>query len=133
MGSVLSTFVQDYNENFSYRIPSHIQMDDSSDEEEQFIIYSRVDVRIVTIDSESDSSWRFVKIPRHGLLEITFALNVFLFGEFLVHIKLWLTVEVEVIMEAREMETKPIMTLVNYSSSQNIRDNNNFMFIWNIC
>ena len=30
----------------------------------------------------------------------------------------WLTVEVEVIMEAREMETKPIMTLVNYSSSQ---------------
>ena len=41
----------------------------------------------------------------------------------------WLTVEVEVIMEAREMETKPIMTLVNYSSSQNIRDNNNFMFI----
>ena len=27
------------------------------------------------------------------------------------HIKLWLTVEVEVIMEAREMETKPIMTL----------------------
>ena len=64
MGSVLSTFVQDYNENFSYRTPSHIQMDDSSDEEEQFIIYSRVDVRIVTIDSESESNWRFVKIPR---------------------------------------------------------------------
>ena len=56
MGSVLSTFVQDYNENFSYRTPSQFQMDDSSDEEEQFIIYSRVDVRIVTIDSESDSN-----------------------------------------------------------------------------
>ena len=64
MGSVLSTFVEDYNENFSYRIPSHIPMDDSSDEDEQFIVYSRVDVRIVTIDSESESNWRFVKIPR---------------------------------------------------------------------
>ena len=49
MGSVLSTFVQDYNDNFSYRLPSHIPMDDSSDEEEQFIVYSRVDARIVTI------------------------------------------------------------------------------------
>ena len=56
MGSVLSTFVEDYNENFSYRIPSHIPMNDSSDEDEQFIVYSRVDVRIVTIDSESDSN-----------------------------------------------------------------------------
>ena len=56
MGSVLSTFVQDYNKNFSYRIPSHIQMNDSSDEDEQFIIYSRVDVRIVTIDSESNTN-----------------------------------------------------------------------------
>ena len=56
MGSVLSTFVQDYNENFSYRIPSHIQMNDSSDEDEQFIIYSRVDVRIVTIDSEANTN-----------------------------------------------------------------------------
>ena len=56
MGSVLSTFVQDYNENFSYRIPSHIQMNDSSDEDEQFIVYSSIDVRIVTIDSESDSN-----------------------------------------------------------------------------
>ena len=56
MGSVLSTFVQDYNDNFSYRLPSHIPMDDSSDEEEQFIVYSRVDARIVTIDSESDSN-----------------------------------------------------------------------------
>ena len=56
MGSVLSTFVQDYNENFSYRIPSHIQMNDSSDEDEQFIVYSRVDVRIVTIDSESNTN-----------------------------------------------------------------------------
>ena len=33
------------------------------------------------------------------LLDITFALNAFLFGEFIVHIKHWLTVEV--IMEAR--------------------------------
>ena len=56
MGSVLSTFVEDYNEIFSYRIRSHIPMDDSSDEEEPFIIYSRIDVRIVTIDSESDSN-----------------------------------------------------------------------------
>ena len=56
MGAVLSTFVEDYNENFSYRNPSHIPMDDSSDEDEQFIVYSRVDVRIVTIDSESDSN-----------------------------------------------------------------------------
>ena len=56
MGSVLSTFVEDYNENFSYRIPSHIPMDDSSDADDQFIVYSRVDVRIVTIDSESDSN-----------------------------------------------------------------------------
>ena len=52
----ISAFVQDYNENFSYRIPSHIQMNDSSDEDEQFIFYRRVDVRIVTIDSESDSN-----------------------------------------------------------------------------
>ena len=56
MGSVLSTFVEDYNEIFSYRIPSHIPMNDSSDEDEPFIIYSRIDVRIVTIDSESDSN-----------------------------------------------------------------------------
>ena len=56
MGSVLSTFVEDYNEIFSYRIPSHIPMDDSSDEDEQFIVYSRVDVRIVTSNSESDSN-----------------------------------------------------------------------------
>ena len=56
MGSVLSTFVEDYNEIFSYRLPSHIPMDDSSDEEEQFIVYSRVDVRIVTIDSESNTN-----------------------------------------------------------------------------
>ena len=54
MGSVLSTFVEDYNEIFSYRIPSHIPMNDSSDEDEQFIIYSREDVRIVTIDSDSN-------------------------------------------------------------------------------
>ena len=33
------------------------------------------------------------------LLDITFALNAFLFGEFIVHIKHWLTVEA--IMEAR--------------------------------
>ena len=56
MGSVLSTFVQDYNDNFSYRLPSHIPMDDSSDEDEQFTVYSRIDVRIVTIDSKSDSN-----------------------------------------------------------------------------
>ena len=56
MGSVLSIFVQDYNANFSYHIPSHIPMDSSSDEDEQFIVYSRVDVRIVTIESESDSN-----------------------------------------------------------------------------
>ena len=56
MGSVLSTFVEDYNENFSYRMPSPTRMDDSSDEDEQFIVYSRVDVRIVTIDSGSDTN-----------------------------------------------------------------------------
>ena len=56
MGSVISTFVEDYNAIFSYRIPSHIPMDDSSDEEEQFIIYSHTDVRIITIDSDSDSN-----------------------------------------------------------------------------
>ena len=47
------------------------------------------------------------------LLDITFALIAFLFGEFIVHIKHWLTVEV--IMEARTMETKLLMTMVNYS------------------
>ena len=56
MGSVLSTFVEDYNEIFSYRLPSHIPMDDSSDEDEKFIIYSRADARIVNIDTESDSN-----------------------------------------------------------------------------
>ena len=54
MGSVLSTFVEDYNEIFSYRIRSHIPMDDPSDEDEPCVIYSRIDVRIVTIDSDSN-------------------------------------------------------------------------------
>ena len=53
MGTVLSTF---YTENFSYRILPNIPIDDSSDEESQFIVYSRVDAKIVTIDSESDSN-----------------------------------------------------------------------------
>ena len=56
MGSVLSTLVEDYNGIFSYRLPSHIPMDDSSDEEEPFMDYSRADARIVNIDTESDSN-----------------------------------------------------------------------------
>ena len=56
MGSVLSTFVEDYNEIFSYRLPSHIPMDDLSDEDEPFMVYSRADARIVNIDTESDSN-----------------------------------------------------------------------------
>ena len=54
MGTVLSTFLVDYNKNFSYRIP----LNDSSDEEdEQFTpILSRIDVEIITISSsESDT------------------------------------------------------------------------------
>ena len=55
MGTVLSTFVVDYNRNFSYKLP----LDDSSDEEdfEQFTpILSRIDVEIITISSsESDT------------------------------------------------------------------------------
>ena len=56
MGSVLSTFVEDYNWCMSYRLPSHIPMDDSSDEDEPFMVYSRADARIVNIDTESDSN-----------------------------------------------------------------------------
>ena len=52
MGIVLSTF---YTENFSYCVPPHILIDDTSDEESQFIVYSRVDAKIVTIESDSDS------------------------------------------------------------------------------
>ena len=53
MGIVLSTFLDDYNRNFSYRIP----LNDSSDEEdEQFTrIFSRIDIEIITISSESDT------------------------------------------------------------------------------
>ena len=54
MGSVLSTFVVDYNRNFSYRTP----LVDSSDEEDflQFSpILSRINVQIITIsDTDSD-------------------------------------------------------------------------------
>ena len=56
MGSVLSTLVEDYNGIFSYRLPSQIPMDDSSDEEEPFMVYSRASTRIVNIDTESDSN-----------------------------------------------------------------------------
>ena len=56
MGSVLSTLVEDYNGIFSYRLPSHIPMVDSSDEEEPFMVYSRANTRIVNIDTESDSN-----------------------------------------------------------------------------
>ena len=54
MGIVLSTFLDDYNRNFSYSIP----LDDSSDE--QFTpILSRIDVEIITISSsESDTDWK---------------------------------------------------------------------------
>ena len=55
MGGVLSTFLEDYNQNFSYRIPFHIPLDDSSDEDEQFIVYSRVDIGIIPISSGSDT------------------------------------------------------------------------------
>ena len=49
---MLSTLVEDYNGIFSYRLPSHIPMDDSSDVEEPFMVYSRVDARIVNIDTD---------------------------------------------------------------------------------
>ena len=56
MGIVLSTFVEDYNQNFSYRIPFHIPLNDSSDEDEQFTpIFSRIDIEIITISSGSDT------------------------------------------------------------------------------
>ena len=55
MGSVLSTLVEDYNSIFSYRLPSQIPMDDSSDEEGPFMVYSRASTKIVNIDTESDS------------------------------------------------------------------------------
>ena len=56
MGSVLSTLVEEYIEVFSYRLPSHTPMDDSSDEDEPFMVYSRADARIVNIETESDSN-----------------------------------------------------------------------------
>ena len=56
MGIVLSTFLEDYNQNFSYRIPFHIPLNDSSDEDEQFTpIFSRIDIEIITISSGSDT------------------------------------------------------------------------------
>ena len=55
MGTVLSTFLVDYNRNFSYKL----LLDSSSDEEdfEQFTpILSCIDVEIITISySESDT------------------------------------------------------------------------------
>ena len=47
MGGVLSTFLEDYNQNFSYRIPFHIPLNDSSDED--------IDIEIITISSGSDT------------------------------------------------------------------------------
>ena len=55
MGIVLSTFLEDYNQNFSYRILFHIPLNDSSDEDEQFTVYNRIDTEIVTISSGSDT------------------------------------------------------------------------------
>ena len=55
MGSVLSTLVEDYNNIFSYRLPSQNTMEDSSDEEEPFMVYINASTRIVNIDtSDSD-------------------------------------------------------------------------------
>ena len=55
MGSVLSTLVEDYNTIFSYRLPSQNPMEDSSDEEEPFMVYVNASTRIVNIDtSDSD-------------------------------------------------------------------------------
>ena len=51
MGIVLSTI---YTENFSCVSPN-VLIDDTSDEETKFVIYSRVDAKIVTIESESES------------------------------------------------------------------------------
>ena len=51
MGIVLSTF---YTENFSCVSPN-VLIDDMSDEETNFVIYSRVDAKIVTIESETES------------------------------------------------------------------------------
>ena len=56
MGSVLSTLVEDYNTIFSYRLPSQNPMEDSSDEEEPFMVYINASTRIVNIDTESDSN-----------------------------------------------------------------------------
>ena len=55
MGSVLSTLVEDYNAIFSYRLPSQNPMEDSSDEEEPFMVYINASTRIINIDTESDS------------------------------------------------------------------------------
>ena len=51
MGGVLSTFLEDYNQNLSYRIPFHTPLNDSSDEDEQFTVYSHIDIDIVTVSS----------------------------------------------------------------------------------
>ena len=53
---MLSALVEDYNGIFSYRLPSQIPMDDSSDEEEPFMVHSSANTRIVNIDTESDSN-----------------------------------------------------------------------------
>ena len=56
MGMVLSPFLEDYNQNFSYRIPFHIPLYDSSDEDKQFTaIFSRINIEIITISSGSDT------------------------------------------------------------------------------
>ena len=51
MGVVLSTI---YTENFNCVSPSVLN-DDMSDEETNFVIYSRIDAKIVTIEFESES------------------------------------------------------------------------------
>ena len=56
MGAVFTTLVEDYNTIFSYRLPSQNQIEDSSDEEEPFMVYVNASTRIVNIDT-SDSDW----------------------------------------------------------------------------
>ena len=62
MGSVISSLVEDYNTIFSYRLPSQNTMEDSSDEEEPFMVYVNASTRIVNIDT-SDSDWTWPTGP----------------------------------------------------------------------
>ena len=56
MGAVFTTLLEDYNTIFSYRLPSQNLLEDSSDEEEPFMVYVNASTRIVNIDT-SDSDW----------------------------------------------------------------------------